>query len=280
MILKEKILSRKLLFWIGALLAGLLVAGAIVVIILLNSPKKEHPTPTTEPTPTYTPPEETTLKPEDFVYEGGYLTCTAAPTKLGIDVSQHQGDIDWVQVKDAGVSFAIIRVGGRGYGTEGSIYNDDLSQTYYEGAKAAGIDVGVYFFSQAITSEEAAEEADFVLQQIEGWELGMPVVYDWERLDGDTRTVNADPRTVTDCMKTFCEKVEANGYEAMVYFNPDHSDSMFYIEEVTGYDFWLALYTDWMTYPYKVDMWQYTNQGTVPGIEGNVDINLYFPEAE
>ena len=140
--------------------------------------------------------------------------------------------------------------------------------------------MGVYFFSQAITAEEAAEEAALTLQTIAGWELEMPVVYDWERLEGAARTANADRRTVTDCMKTFCQTIEAAGYEGMVYFNPDHSDSMFYIEEVTAYDFWLALYTDWMTYPYKVDMWQYTNKGYMPGIEGSVDINLYFPEAE
>ena len=279
MILKEKILSRKAMLWLGVGLAALFVIGAVTAIILLNLPTKV-PAPAPMPEPVYTPPEKTTLLPEDFVYAGDYLICTAAPTVLGVDVSQHQGQINWQAVKDAGMEFVIIRVGGRGYGVGGILYTDDLAQSYYEGAKAVGLQVGAYFFSQAISAAEAAEEAELTLQQIQGWELDFPVVYDWERQEGTARTAKTDPRTVTDCMKAFCRVIEEAGYRPMVYFNPDHSDSMFYIEEVTEYDFWLAFYTDWMTYPYKVDMWQYTHTGTVPGIAGNVDINLYFPETE
>lgn len=279
MILKEKILSRKAMIWLGVGLAALFVIGAVTAVILLNLPTKE-PAPAPAPAPVYTPPEKTTLLPEDFVYAGDYLICTAAPTVLGVDVSQHQGQIDWQAVKDAGMEFVIIRVGGRGYGVGGILYTDDLAQSYYEGAKAVGLQVGAYFFSQAISAAEAAEEAELTLQQIQGWELDFPVVYDWERQEGTARTAKTDSRTVTDCMKAFCRVIEEAGYRPMVYFNPDHSDTVFYIEEVTEYDFWLAFYTDWMTYPYKVDMWQYTHTGTVPGIAGNVDINLYFPETE
>lgn len=280
MTLKEKILSRKALLWIGITLAALVVLGAVAAIILLNLPPKEPAEPAHMQTPVYTPPEKTTLKPQDFVYEGDYLTCTATPAILGVDVSQHQGEIDWQAVKDAGMEFVIIRVGGRGYGVGGILYTDDMAQSYYEGAKAAGLQVGAYFFSQAVSAAEAAEEAELTLQQIQGWELDFPVVYDWERQEGTARTAKTDPRTVTDCMKAFCRVIEEAGYRPMVYFNPDHSDSLFYIEEVTEYDFWLAFYTEWNTYPYKVDMWQYTHTGTVPGITGNADINLYFPEME
>lgn len=268
-----------MLFWIGTVLAALMVAATVLTIILLNLPEKaEEAPPEKETKPSVL--EENPLKPEDFVYEGDYLTCLAAPSRLGIDVSQHQGTIDWVAVKEAGVSFVIIRIGGRGYGPEGSIYFDDLAQSYYEGAKAAGLDVGAYFFSQAITETEAVEEATFVLEQTQHWEMAMPVVYDWEQLDGKTRTSDIDPRTLTDCMKAFCKTIEDGGRSVMLYFNPDHAQSMFYIEEMAQYDFWLAYYTQWMDYPYKVDMWQYTNQGSVPGIDTDVDINLYFPEAE
>lgn len=280
MTLKEKLLSHKLLFWLGVAVAAALAVGVIVAIVLLNLPPKAPAKPAPTPAPVYTPPEKTELKPEDFVYNGEYLTCTAAPTVLGIDVSQHQGQIDWQAVKDAGIQFVIIRVGGRGYGAAGVLYTDDLAQSYYEGAKAAGLQVGAYFFSQAISVEEALEEAQLTLQQIETWEMDFPVVYDWERQEGTARTAHTDPRTVTDCMKAFCEAIKDAGYRPMVYFNPDHSEALFYIEEVTQYDFWLAFYTDWMTYPYKVDMWQYTHRGSVPGIEGNADINLYFPETE
>lgn len=280
MTLKEKILSRKALFWVSIGLGALLVIGAVTAIILLNLPPKAPAKPAPMPTTEYNPPEKTTLLPEDFVYEGDYMTCTAAPTVLGVDVSQHQGEIDWQAVKDAGMEFVIIRVGGRGYGVGGILYTDDLAQSYYEGAKAVGLQVGAYFFSQAVSAAEAVEEAELTLQQIQGWELDFPVVYDWERQEGTARTAKTDPRTVTDCMKAFCRVIEEAGYRPMVYFNPEHSDSLFYIEEVTGYDFWLAFYTEWNTYPYKVDMWQYTHTGTVPGIAGNADINLYFPETE
>ena len=219
------------------------------------------------------------MGPEDFIYENGFLTCTAAPCELGVDVSSYQGNIDWQAIRDAGATFAIIRVAGRGYGQAGGIYEDKLARINYEGAKRAGLKVGVYFFSQAITTQEAVEEARYILDITRDWDLQMPVVYDWERMDGDTRTANTDRRTVTDCMLAFCEEVEKAGRTPMVYFNPEHAGSQFYIEEVTRYKFWLAFYTDWMTFPYEVNMWQYTSTGKIPGVEGTVDLNLYFPES-
>lgn len=290
--LKDKIMANHVWFWATVSAAGLVLiavlAGVIALFLLLLGPKEEEiakkrPKPTIkveEEAPVYGPPEESTFAPQDFQYDGEYLTCITQPSQLGIDVSQHQGNIDWQAVKDAGVTFVMIRVGGRGYGQKGVLYTDDLALSYYRGAKAAGLKVGVYFFSQAISVQEAEEEAQLVLETIEGWQLDMPVVFDWEQMqEPGSRTWSVDPRIVTDCMKSFCEKVEASGRTAMIYFNPDHSDVQFYIEEVTAYDFWLAYYTQWMDYPYKVHMWQYTNKGTVPGIEGDVDINLYFPEA-
>ena len=154
---------------------------------------------------------------------------------------------------------------------------DAMAQTNYLGAKEAGLKVGCYFFSQAITVEEAVEEAEYVMDIIADWELDMPLVYDWECLAVDYRTMGVDARLLTDCTKAFCDTVKLAGYEPMVYFNPNQSYKEMYLEELTDYGFWLAMYSDEMNYPYKVDMWQYTNQGTVPGITGNVDINLFFP---
>lgn len=289
--LKDKIIANQVWFWATVSAAGLVLlavlAGIIVLVVTMAGPKDEpivkEPEPIVkveEEKPVYGPPEESTFAPQDFQYDGQYLTCITQPSELGIDVSQHQGEIDWQAVKDAGVTFAIVRVGGRGYGAKGVLYTDDLAKSYYEGAKAAGIKVGAYFFSQATSVTEAEEEAALVLDFIKDWQLDMPVVYDWEQmLMAGSRTQNVDARVVTDCMKAFCQKIEASGNDAMIYFNPDHSDVQFYIEEVTAYDFWLAYYTQWMDYPYKVNMWQYTNQGVMPGIEGDVDINLYFPES-
>ena len=156
--------TKKILTGICIALAAVLVLlvlalGAVLAMGLLRQPEPvEQPpetTPTEEPT-TLPPPVENTLGPEDFIYENGYLTCTAAPCELGVDVSSYQGVVDWQAVRDAGATFAIIRVAGRGYGQAGGIYDDKLAQTNYAGAKRAGLKVGVYFFSQAITAEEAA----------------------------------------------------------------------------------------------------------------------------
>ena len=229
---------------------------------------------------TLPPPEENVFTPMDFAYDGDYLTCTTQKSVLGIDVSKYQGDIDWEKVKQAGVEFVIIRVGGRGYGSSGVLYSDPKAQKNYEGAKAAGLKVGGYFFSQAITVAEAVEEANYTLELTKDWALDMPLVYDWECLADDYRTVGVSRRMLTDCTKAFCDTVEAAGHSPMVYFNPSQSRKEMHLEELVDYGFWLAMYSDKMDYPYKVDMWQYTNKGSVPGISGNVDINLFFPYEE
>lgn len=215
------------------------------------------------------------LSPSDFTYHGNYLTCLAAETTVGIDVSVWQGDINWDIVQAAGMEFAMIRLGYRG--TEGgSLAEDSRVRDNYSGAKAAGMKVGGYFFSQAISVDEAIAEAEFVLELIKDWQIDMPIVYDWEYVDAQARTAHVGARTLTDCTKAFCETIEAAGYEAMIYFNEDQSHKKMYMEELTDYRFWLAKYEEYLEYPYRVDMWQYTCEGRVPGIDGYVDVNLYF----
>ena len=235
-----------------------------------------EPTETTPPT-TLPPPTENVFTPMDFAYDGDYLTCLTDESYLGVDVSSHLKDVEWDKIREAGFTFAMVRVGFRGYGQEGVMKQDAYAIQNYEEATAQGLKVGVYFFSQAITPEEALEEAEFLLQLIEGWDLQMPIAYDWECLADDYRTVDVDSRTLTDCVKAFCNRIREAGYEPMIYFNPSQSRRQLYMEELVDYKFWLAMYSDYMTYEYKVDMWQYTNQGTVPGIAGNADINLWFP---
>ena len=263
-----------------------LILIALVALILLGpslmtdnhattAPQTEH---ITEQPQT----EETRLAPNpfsagDFTMENGYLQCNADTAVFGIDVSGWQGDIDWQQVKAAGVEFAIIRVAGRGYGKNGVLYDDGYAQKNYEGAKEAGVKVGAYFFSQAITPAEAVEEANYILDYTKDWEMDFPIVYDWEYIDEDARTANVDSQTLTACTAAFCHTVENAGREAMIYFNPHQAHKKFNLEELTDYGFWLAMYAEEMNYPYKVDMWQYSDAGTVPGITGKVDLNLYFP---
>ena len=221
-------------------------------------------------------PEKNPYGKLDFQYEGRYLGCIKAGTMPGIDVSYYQGKIDWKKVKASGIEFAIIRVGYRGYGQEGKLVEDQMAHENLAGALDAGLKVGVYFFSQAITVEEAVEEAEFVLKRIKVYDITMPVVFDWEYISEEARTAKMDRRTLTDCYKAFCEKIAEAGYTPMAYFNSYQSRQLMYLHELEDYPFWLALYSDRMTYPYRVEMWQYTDSGRVPGIEGNVDINLYF----
>lgn len=262
------------LFW-QILLLCLLVAGTAVFLVLafrnLRTPQPEETVPTQQTLP---PPEENPYDSLDFALdENGYLSCVTGESILGVDVSAWQENVDWQQVKSAGMEFAIIRIGGRGT-TEGALYPDSYLQTNYTGARNAGLQVGGYFFSQAITPEEAREEAEYALSLIDGMEMDMPIVYDWEYVDNQSRTANLDARTLTECTKAFCETIRAAGYEPMIYFNENQSHKQMFLEELTQYPFWLASYTTSLDYPYKIDMWQYTSSGSVPGINGNADINL------
>ena len=277
--------KRKILI-LAVTVLSVLLAGLVAVAVILKRTlpaAQETPKQTTQPQetePTLPPPSENVFTPPDFEYDGDYLTCITAPSVLGIDVSRYQGDVDWLKVKEARVEFTMIRAGFRGYGQSGILKADTNAQQNYERATEAGLKVGVYFFSQATTVEEAVEEAEFLLTIIDGWQLQMPVAYDWECLADDYRTVGMSKRQITDCVKAFCDRMEAAGYDTMVYFNPTQSRFQMHLEELVDYGFWLAMYSDKMTYEYKVDMWQYTNQGSVPGIQGNVDINLFFPYEE
>ena len=213
--------------------------------------------------------------PGDFSSLGGYVTCTAGPTRRGIDVSEYQEKIDWAAVKAGGFDFAFIRIGYRGY-TNGEIFPDDLARENLAGARAAGIDVGVYFYSQAVSPEEAAAEARWCLEFLGSEMLDLPLVYDWEWVGPEARTGGMDKATLTECAKTFCQTIENGGYQPMLYFNSHISRDLLDLQELAQYPFWLAQYREKMDYPYQVDFWQYTEEGTVPGIKGKVDIDLMF----
>lgn len=282
---EKKPIYKTFRFW-QILIPALLVLGMFIYIAIALAVPVSQTTQPTETTELPDPPAttEATLPPPpsnpygmfDFAMEGDYLTCIAGESMLGIDVSFWQGDIDWQSVKAAGMEFAMIRIGWRG-SEQGLLDKDDYVSTNYEGATEAGLAVGGYFFSQAITVEEAVEEAEYLLSIIDGWDMQMPIVYDWEYIDAASRTGNMDARTLTDCTKAFCQVIEEAGYQAMIYFNEDQSHKQMYLEELTDYQFWLAQYSTVLDYPYKIHMWQYTDRGNVPGIAGNVDINLYFP---
>jgi GH25 family lysozyme M1 (1,4-beta-N-acetylmuramidase) len=197
-------------------------------------------------------------------------------SKVGIDVSYVQGNIDWAKVKAAGVDFAIIRVGGRYYGS-GGLYPDKMFTANIQGAQAAGLEVGVYYFSQATTTAEAKEEADYVLNNIKGFKLAFPVVFDWETSKG-YRTYGLDTAILNQCATTFCSTIANAGYTPTVYFNMTDGYLRYDLRAITDYSFWLAQYSKTPTFYYYFNMWQYSSTGTVDGISGNVDMDIFFTE--
>lgn len=234
-----------------------------------------------EPSEVTTAPTEATLPPNpyragDFSYdEKGYLACSAGSYRLGIDVSDHQQEINWSEVAAAGMEFAFIRIGYRGY-SEGGLFLDEQAHNNFTNAKAAGLDVGAYFYSQALNEEEAAQEAAFCVEFLNEYELDLPVVFDWEYVSQEARTGAMDAQTLTACALRFCRDIENAGYDAMIYFNPHLAQDYYRLLDLQQYPFWLAMYSDTMDYPYRVDLWQYTDQGSVPGISTAVDVDLQF----
>lgn len=267
------------------------------------------PKPGATPSPTPTPVPTSTPKPTpDPSYTGWYTTSQGTQylvqgkpitgsqiiggrryifsstgilkTRLGIDVSSYQGSINWNSVANDGISFAFLRIGGQYYRQEGGFYKDNYFEKNYTGAQNAGLDTGVYFFSQAITPEEAREEALWVVAQLKGRGLQLPIVYDLEDPADDSRfhLANLNRQQVTELCLAFCETIEANGYDAMVYTNPDWIWNRLYLDQLSSYPLWLAHYTS-AALPSASDnwkAWQYTSSGSVKGINGKVDMNVMW----
>lgn len=211
--------------------------------------------------------------------ENGYLSYQGGWYARGVDVSAHQKEIDWRRVAAAGMDFAMIRAGYRGY-TLGTITKDEYFDANMSGALANGMDVGVYFFSQALTPAEAEEEARVLLEWIGDYKVTYPVVFDWEEQDKEnSRTRNTDGNTVTACALAFCRVIKEAGYTPMTYGSPSKIyEGGLALEYLGDYPaFWLAHYTKETlptSFRYHYDIWQYSSSGAVDGIEGNVDLNI------
>ena len=194
----------------------------------------------------------------------------------GIDVSKYQGTIDWKKVAAAGVEFAIIRLGYRGM-NEGTLELDPVFEKNMEEAAAAGIKTGVYFFSQAITKEEAEEEADFVIRAVKKYNITYPVIFDTERVATyNARANGLSYEDRTDMCITFCDRIAAAGYTPMIYANTKYMIMGINLERLEKYDKWFAVYSDKITFPYDFQMLQYSESGSIPGIKGNVDLDISF----
>lgn len=219
-----------------------------------------------------------TLNEETDKYEGDVQLVQGGEvtSKKGIDVSKFQGKINWRKVANDGVDFAYIRLGYRGYGS-GKIVTDDNYEYNIENCNAAGIDTGVYFFTEAISEREAIEEADYVLENIRDYQVDLPIVIDVEEsAASDSRTKDLTKEERTDIVLAFCNRIKEAGHEVMIYGNMKSMLIMMDMEKLEGYDKWFAYYKYPLRFPYKMRMWQYTASGKVDGIEGGVDMNIAF----
>lgn len=197
-------------------------------------------------------------------------------SKLGVDVSYFQGDIDWEAVKADGIDFVMIRAGYRGYET-GLVNTDSRFEEYISGALAADLEVGVYFYSQAVNADEAEEEAEYVVSLLEPYDITYPVVYDWEIVGEESaRTNEVTAAELTECSAKFCSVISKAGYKPMIYTNKRQALLKTDLNVLGGIDHWIAEYTDTPSFPYEFQMWQYASDAVVDGIEGDVDINLSF----
>lgn len=269
-----------------------LVLAAIALFLVLRPKLEEPPAPPSVEEPVtfrfgdrvMTPLEGMPLNPYDragfSLDEKGRVAYEGART--GVDVSVHQGEIDWQAVAGDGIDFAILRLGRRG-GTEGGLFMDDCFEQNLRGALDAGLDVGIYFFSQAVTPQEAEEEAEYVLAALDGQKLTYPVAFDWENLtlEGGARTDGLDNDTLTRCAVAFCKKIKGAGYTPAVYFNQTQGYLRYDLRELTDYTLWLAEYGDddrpdtyKPDFYYRFDLWQYKDTGRVAGIKGDVDLDL------
>ena len=209
-----------------------------------------------------------------YIYEDEhYSSC------FGIDVSTFQGDIDWKKVKEDGVEFVFIRIGRRG-ATTGLIYEDDEFEKNYKGAKENGIKIGVYFFSQAITEKEAKEEAQWVVKQLKGKEIDLPVVYDLEEVyleDETPRTDSITGETATKNALAFLETIEKNHHTGMLYTSLYWSEYYYDMEQLSSYPIWYAQYgSDVPELDIPISIGQYSNQGSIDGISEKTDLNIRF----
>ena len=194
----------------------------------------------------------------------------------GVDVSKYQGDIDWNQVKAAGYEFAIIRVGYRGYGS-GALVEDSHFRQNIQGATAAGLQVGLYFYSQAINEEEAVEEASMVLRLCSGYKLSYPIYFDTEKVAGDTGRADSISRNErTACAVAFCETIRNAGYSAGVYSYASWFYNQLNMASFGNYQIWIAQYRDVLDFSGRYNMWQYASDGSVPGIPKLCDLNIAY----
>ena len=193
-------------------------------------------------------------------------------TKLGIDVSQWQGAIDWEKVKNAGAEFAMIRVGyQKGYDGESVI--DPYFLQNIANAKEVGVKVGIYYYSYAKTVEEAKNQAEWIADKLKSYEIDLPISFDWESWSSFV-TCNMSFYDINKVAHTYCDTLKEYGYQTSLYSSKNYLEKIWYPEEFDN--IWLAHYTSKTNYEGKYNMWQFCNTGKIDGINGDVDIDVLY----
>lgn len=194
----------------------------------------------------------------------------------GTDLSKYQEYVDFNKLKKAGVDFVMLRLGARGY-TTGQLVLDEFFERNIKSATDAGLMVGVYFFSQAITEEEALEEANFVIDHLQGYEITYPIAYDMEYIPNDASRIDGlTKKDKTAIAKKFMDRVKEAGYHPLLYGKKEWLIKQVDLARLSEYDAWLAQYSDIPDYPYQFTMWQYSASGKLDGISGYADLDICF----
>lgn len=217
-------------------------------------------------------------KMEDKAGLKRYMENGKKVSYVGVDISKQTGSVNFTGLKAAGVDYVMIRLGGRGY-TTGQITLDENFKENIEGAIAEGLDVGIYFYSQAISQDEAVQEANFVLQNLEPYRgnIKYPVAFDMEFVANDEARIDGLSREDrTNIAISFLESVKAAGYIPMLYGDKEWLIMEVDLTKLQNYDVWLTQEADIPDYPYQYAMWQYSSVGVVNGIKGDANLNICF----
>lgn len=206
-------------------------------------------------------------------YENGVNVSYA-----GVDLSKNEDYVDFERLKSAGIDYVMIRLGQRGF-VSGEITLDENFQDNYDRASAAGLDIGVYFFSQAITVEEAKEEAEFVIATLSENKINYPVVFYMEDVSGsDVRTKDLTQMARTNIAIAFMDAVEEAGYIPIICGNKEFLLKKISFGSLIGYEVWLCQEADTPDFPYEYSMWRYTEFGNIAGISGYANLNICFKD--
>nr|MBQ8252811.1 glycoside hydrolase family 25 protein [Lachnospiraceae bacterium] len=223
--------------------------------------------------------EKNTYDKSGFVYEEPvmkYYENGKEASWLGVDIDKNCGDVDFKKLKKDGVDYVMIRIGYRGY-ESGLITIDEEYFDYIQEANEADMPVGIYFESKAVSAEEALEEAEFVIANLVEMRVTYPVVFDLGLVSNDSSRIDMLPKTqLTEITNTFCNRIKEVGYTPMVYGDKYWLLRKIDLTMLGDYDIWLSQIAESPDYPYEFAMWQYTTEGSVSGISGNVNMNISF----